>query len=82
VYVVLFFGEDHWGNLITKGKFGPKFNACIDDVYELMKLTRNETINWSIYVGLGKDTKNPNAFMLITRKNYLNPIKMSTKHSS
>jgi hypothetical protein len=65
---VLFFGEDHWDNSTTTRKFGPKFNACIDVVYERVKLTRSETINWSIYVALGKDTKKPNAFILLQEK--------------
>jgi len=39
---VLFFGEDHWGNSTTTRKFGPKFNSCIDVVYERVKLTRSE----------------------------------------
>jgi hypothetical protein len=43
------------GCTITKiGKLGLKFNICIDDAFEKVKLVANEAINISMVVGLGR----------------------------
>jgi hypothetical protein len=43
------------GCIVTKiGKLGLKFNICIDDAFEKIKLASNETINISMVVGLGR----------------------------
>jgi len=36
------------------GKLGPKFNICINDDFEKVKLVANETIKRCVTTGLGK----------------------------
>jgi hypothetical protein len=49
------------------GKSGPKFNICIEDAFEKLKLVVNKTIKRFVATGLGIGITQLNVFFLLER---------------
>ncbi len=61
------------GCIATKiGKLGLKFNICIDNVFEKIKLASNEAIDISMVVGLGRWITQLNVLSLSKKRFMLN----------